>query len=114
MKPYFNDFILHKDYLYGFDHEIIACIDASTGERMWKKGRYGFGQMLLEPKSNVLVILGEQGELALLNASPEKSEAIELKKIQALEGKTWNHPVLVENRLYLRNAQQAACYALPQ
>lgn len=29
------------------------------------------------------------------------------------EGKTWNHPVVVGGRLYIRNSQQAACYELP-
>lgn len=112
MKPYFNDFVLHKGYLYGFDHEIVTCIDAKTGDRMWKKGRYGFGQLILEPKDEVLIVLGEQGELALLRATPDQAKAGEIRKIQALEGKTWNHPVLVQNRLYLRNAQEAVCYEL--
>lgn len=112
MKPYFNDFVLHEGYVYGFDHEIIACIDAETGDRMWKKGRYGFGQMLLVPEDDVLVILGEKGELAFVRATPEKSEAGEIFATQAFEGKTWNHPVLVGNRLYLRNAEEAVCYEL--
>ena len=38
------------------------------------------------------------------------AELIELGSFQAIEGKTWNHPVVVGDRLYLRNAQQAACY----
>lgn len=112
MKPYFNDFVMHEGYLYGFDHEIVACIDLETGVRMWKKGRYGFGQMLLVPEDDVLVVLGERGELAFLRATPEKADAGEIASIQAFEGKTWNHPVLVGNRLYLRNAEEAVCYEL--
>jgi len=46
----------------------------------------------------------------LLRADPgEHSEAASFK---ALEGKTWNHPVVVGDRLYVRNAQEAACYQL--
>ena len=37
----------------------------------------------------------------------------ELARIQALEGKTWNHPVVVDGVIYLRNAEEAAAYRLP-
>jgi len=29
-----------------------------------------------------------------------------------LDGKTWNHPVIAQRRLYIRNAEEMACYAL--
>ena len=49
--------------------------------------------------------------LVLLKADPSGHH--ELAKLPALEGKTWNHPVLVGDRLYVRNSQEAACYQLP-
>lgn len=112
LKPYFNDFVVHEGYLYGFDHEIVTCVDAETGKRQWKKGRYGFGQMLLVPEQDLLVVIGEQGRLVLLPATPEKSEVEELASFEALRGKTWNHPVIARGRLYLRNAQEAVCYEI--
>lgn len=112
MKPYFNDYVAHDGYLYGFDHEIFACIDLQTGKRMWKRGRYGFGQVLLLPDQAILLVLSEQGELIVLPASPEPDKIRELVRIEALPGKTWNHPVLVDGKLYLRNAEQAVCYSL--
>jgi hypothetical protein len=51
------------------------------------------------------------GELVLLEADPR--EHVELATLQALPGKTWNHPVVVGDRLYLRNASEAVCYRLP-
>jgi hypothetical protein len=61
--------------------------------------------------SKLLLIIGEQGELVLLQATPDGHK--ELAKMQGLEGKTWNHPVVIGDRLYLRNSQEAACYELP-
>ena len=58
-----------------------------------------------------LLIVSEKGELVLLKADPTKH--IELAKLKVLEGKTWNHPVVAGDRLYIRNAQEAACYRLP-
>lgn len=112
LKPYFNDFVYHEGFLYGFDDQIVTCIDAESGERQWKKGRYGFGQLLLIPEQDLLLIIGEQGQLALVKASPHKSEADELARFQALHSKTWNHPVVAHQRLYLRNAQVAVCFDL--
>ncbi|WP_164100658.1 PQQ-binding-like beta-propeller repeat protein [Candidatus Laterigemmans baculatus] len=113
LKPYFNDFVYHAGYLYGFDHQILTCIDAETGQRQWKRGRYGFGQLLLIPEQDLLLVSGERGQLALLRATPNKAEAEEIAQFQALHSKTWNHPVIVGDRLYLRNAQAAVCFRLP-
>lgn len=110
MKPDFNDFVEYEGYVYGFDGNIFSCVDCATGKRKWKKGRYGNGQVLLLPDVGQLLVISETGELVLLKADPDKH--IELGKIQALTGKTWNHPVVIGNRLYLRNAEEAACYEL--
>lgn len=111
LKPDFNDFVEHKGYLYGYDGAIFACVDLKDGKRKWKKGRYGSGQVVLLPQADQLLVVSEQGELVLLKADPEKQ--IELTKISAIEGKTWNHPVVIGNRIYVRNAEQAACYEFP-
>ncbi len=89
LKPKFNDFAVLGDYAYGFDESQLACVDLRTGERVWKGGRYGYGQVLLAPP--LLVVLSEAGELIALPAKPEPLE--ELAKFEALRGKTWTHPV---------------------
>ena len=111
LDPDFNDFVVHDGHAYGFDGLVFACIDLEKGKRQWKRGRYGKGQVLLLEDSGLLLVISEFGEIVLLRASPEKHE--ELAKVPALEGRTWNHPVLVGDRLYIRNSQEAACYRLP-
>lgn len=111
LKPDFNDFVVHEGYAYGFDGAIFACLDLATGERRWKDGRYGKGQVLLLQDSALLLVVSEKGELVLLAADPQEHR--ELYKRQVLDGKTWNHPVVVGNRLYLRNAGEAVCFELP-
>ena len=111
MKPDFNDFVEHQGYLYGFDGSIFACIDVATGEKKWKKGRYGNGQVLLLCDAGQMLVTSEKGELVLLRADSEKM--MELANFPAIEGKTWNHSVVVGNRIFIRNAEQAACYELP-
>jgi len=111
LKSDFNDLVVYQGHAYGFDGSIFTCIDLENGKRKWKRGRYGKGQVLLVEDSGMLLVSSERGELVLLDANPEKH--LELAKMQALEGKTWNHPVLIGDLLYIRNSQEAACYRLP-
>lgn len=111
MKPDFNDFVEYQGHLYGFDGNIFSCLDLTNGKRLWKRGRYGNGQVLLLPDHGQLLVISETGEIILLHASPEK--LIEVGKFQAITGKTWNHPVLIGNRLFVRNGEEVACYELP-
>jgi hypothetical protein len=110
MKPDFNDLLVHEGNIYGFDNAIFACIGLEDGKRKWKGGRYEKGQAFLLADSGLILVVSEKGDLVLLRATPEKHQ--ELGKIPALSDKTWNHPVVVANRLYLRNAQEAVCYEL--
>ncbi len=111
LKPDFTDLVTYEDYAYGNDAGIWTCIDLKTGERKWKGGRYGKGQALLLENCGLLLIAAEEGQVALVLADP--NGYTEAASFKALEGKTWNHPVLIGNRLYLRNAQEAAAYKLP-
>ncbi len=110
ISPYYNDLVVHKGHLYGFDGIFLTCVDLEEGKGRWRARGYGNGQVLLLPDQDLLLVLSEKGEAALVEAS-EKGHR-RLARFQAIEGKTWNHPVVAHGRLYVRNAEEIACYDL--
>jgi outer membrane protein assembly factor BamB len=108
-RPYFNDYIQFEGHLYGFDGARLKCINIETGKQIWQGKNYG-GQLLLIPEMKALLLLNAKGEVMLIEASPEKLNII--SQFKAIEGKTWNHPVIAGGKLFVRNSLEAACFDL--
>ena len=109
LKSKFAPMVVHEGVVYGLDDGVLVALDPETGERLWKRGRYGHGQLILV--GSLLLIQAENGEVVLVEADP--TEHREVARLAALDGKTWNPPALAGRRLLVRNNSQAACYELP-
>jgi outer membrane protein assembly factor BamB len=110
LRTKFSNVALLDGFLYGLSQGILECVDVRTGDRVWKTGRYGHGQMLLVDRT--LLILTEEGELVHVEATPDRPNRV-LGRLQALEGPTWNNFALYGAYVVLRNAREAAVYRLP-
>src|SRR5688572_1395835 len=108
MKNKFTSSVLHNGHIYGLDQSILASDNAETGEQNWKGGRYGYGQLVLA--GDHLVVLTEDGDVVLVNATPARHE--EIARFSAIEGKSWNHPVIADGKLLVRNIQEMAAFEI--
>ena len=109
MKSKFAPMVHRDGVVYGLDDGVMAAIDPATGERLWKHGRYGHGQLILV--DDVLLVTTEKGDVLLVEATPEEHR--ELARMRAFDGKIWNPPALAGRLLLVRNDREAACYELP-
>jgi outer membrane protein assembly factor BamB len=109
MKTHFSTVVTRDGFAYGLDDGILVCLDLATGQRRWKDGRYGRGQVMRT--GDLLLVQTEQGAVVLVEANP--SAFREVARLEALSAKTWNNPALAGNFLLARNDQEAVCYKLP-
>ena len=110
MKTKFANVTILNGYVYGLSDGILECIEAANGQRKWKQGHYGHGQILRV--GGLLLVLTEEGEVVLVEATPDRKNNV-LGRFQAIEGLTWNNLALYGPYLLVRNAEEAACYKLP-
>lgn len=110
LRTKFTQVVIRDGHVYGLSDGTLECADLETGKRIWKKGRYGHGQIL--GVGDLLLVLSESGELFLVEPTPAEPNRV-LGRIQALEGPTWNNLALSGDLLLLRNGREAAAYRLP-
>lgn len=109
MKTKFTNAVLYQGHVFGLDDGILSCVRLEDGRRIWKRGRYGHGQVLRV--QNRLLVQAESGDIALVELDPTRFT--ELARFSPLDGKTWNNPCLFGKYLLVRNGHQAACYLMP-
>jgi outer membrane protein assembly factor BamB len=107
-RNHFSTSVLVGEHLYGFDETYLACMEFRTGKVRWKKR--GFGKGSLTAAAGHLIVLGDDGLLAIAEANPERY--VEKSSCKLLEGRCWTMPVLANGRLYIRNEQQMLCLNL--
>jgi outer membrane protein assembly factor BamB len=110
LKPSFNDFVVHDGHLYGFDGPVFGCASLETGQRVWRGGRYGHGQVVLLADAGALVVAAEDGDAVAVRATPAGHE--ELGRFKAVEGKVWAHPAVAHGKLVVRSDRETACFDL--
>ena len=87
----------------------MECADLETGVRIWKRGRFNHGQLLVV--GELILVQSEEGELHFLRPTDRGFDT--LYQVQALQDRCWATLTLYDNKLILRNSEEVVCYQLP-
>ena len=100
MRTHMSGPVLIDGYLYGFDDNRLACLDWKTGEKKWDEKSPQKGALMAA--GNKLIVMGESGRLAIVEATPSAYK--EIAAAQVADGSYWTMPVLSGGRIYVRNS----------
>ena len=110
---YMNTPVLSGDYLFGMSHKRkgqFFGLDARTGDMLWtSEGREGDNAALLVA-GGLLFLLTDDAELTVARGSAKAFEP--LKKYRVAESPTWAHPVLLGNRILIKDQATLALWSL--
>jgi len=101
MKNKMATSIVHEDHIYGFSEEDLTCIRASDGKTVWSEEGFGHGTLIFA--DGKLLVLGDEGKFAMVEASPKGFN--KMGSMQALNETCWTVPSLSEGIVYLRDIQ---------
>jgi outer membrane protein assembly factor BamB len=99
------------DHVYGFNETKLVCLSLRTGKVTWEKNGFKKGSLLAV--NGYLLVLAEDGKLALMKATPEEP-AIVTETARLMGRRCWTMPVLAEGRLFLRDEDNVRCFYLRQ
>lgn len=106
MRMHHTNPVCIGDYIYGssgdFGPAFLFCVNAKTGELAWRER--GFSKATCVYADGKLVLLDEDGQLAMAKVSPKGLEV--LSKCQLLERTSWAAPSLAGTTLYVRDRKK--------
>ncbi len=101
--------VVRDGYAYALSDGILECVRVATGERVWKNGRYGHGQLLLV--GDYLLIQGENNFMTSVEATPDGFR--EMPHVETVAGVCWNTLCVYNDKVLVRSDVEAACFQLP-
>jgi len=110
LKAKFADMVVHGEHIYGLDEGRLVCLSLEDGERVWRGTNFGHGQLL--GVGGHLIVQSEKGGVFVIAADPD-GEVI-TSEFDALDRRTWNHPVLAGRILLVRNDREAIAFQYPE
>jgi outer membrane protein assembly factor BamB len=112
MRNHYSSSVLVGDHLYGFSSSILTAMKFLTGEVAWRDRSVGKGSVIYA--DGHLYCQGEDGTMALVEATPAAYREKSRFRIGRGEFPLWTLPVIASGRLYVRDQDTLSCYNIKQ
>jgi len=100
--------VYHDGHLYGFRGQVLTCVNADNGERVWRSRPPG-GDGLIVVDGH-LVIFGSKGSVVVARATSDGYQ--EKARLQALEGSALTWPSFGDGKIFVRNLGELAAVSI--
>jgi outer membrane protein assembly factor BamB len=108
MRNHFPSSVLYQGHLYGFNENVLTCMEFASGKVKWRASGFDKGSLLIA--ADKLIVLGENGKLAIADATPEAYH--ERSSCQVSNEQCWVVPALANGLLYVRDGRRVMCFDL--
>lgn len=109
MVNHHGGMVVLEGYIYGFDEQILKCLELKTGKVAWKDRSVGKGSLTYA--DGHLYLRSENGPVALCVATPKGyEERGRFEPPNRSDRPAWSHPVVCGGRLYLRDMDSIVAY----
>lgn len=109
VSMYMNSPVVSGDYVFGLSHKRkgqFFCLDARTGKTLWtSNGRDGDNAAIVSA-GQFVIMLTNAADLIVARSDSKQFEV--LKKYSVADSPTWAHPVIVGNRVLIKDASSLA------
>jgi outer membrane protein assembly factor BamB len=107
--------IVLGEYLYGTNGQGLLCAELATGKQQWQDMCVGAASLCYA--EGRLYVHGENGDVALVEASPKAYRELgrftppdQPKHLRGTGEKAWSYPVVANGRLYIHDVGTLWCY----
>ena len=112
MRNHHSSSVLVGDHLYGFSGSILTAMKVDDGTVAWRDRSVGKGSVIYADQR--LYLYGENGNVALAEATPAGYREHGRFRIQPGSLPTWSHPIVTNGKLILRDQDTVYAYDIRQ
>ena len=108
MMNHYSSSVLLDGVLYGYSNALLTAMDFKTGKQLWRNRSVGKGSVTYADKH--LYALGEDGNVGLIEASPDSYKEVSRFEYQKGSLPSWSPLVISDGRMYLRDQDNLTSY----
>ena len=104
IRKSYNCSVYHDGHIYGYSSRVMTCVDAKTGERVWRSREPGDGFTIVV--DGHLIVQTKKGGLSVAPASPSGYD--EVAALPLFDDLSWTPPSFANGSIYARSMSELA------